>query len=413
MNDRFGRQYPSPNAHERPAPYYTGQGESGSAYRIETPFSMGAVAQQSHTGSNFMTPSTPSSYENPNGMAANESEFQRYIHGPAPSVQQYGNPTYTEYASANFRTDYTGEGYNSGGASNQLHGAQFHRGQGGFLDDQTNGLNQPFENTDFLPFNNNTSDPPKGMIPYPYQPQEYTPGGGVKGRNPPPALHGHVFNGGALNHGRTLNSPVDLSDYGFGEQNNIFYNLQNNDFNSQPSIDADSKDVIRTQLANQHQPYHHDDLNVAYEDEAEDAVGDIDDEDNDVYVEDTSSSTPNNEVITGEAAPEDQLATRHEKANYVPKDKTVNEHLATKAIHIQQQRAELQRRGEDDTCPTDPAELLNYVGLLVDAFKMTEGVMDKIGKNGKPAQAVQRLQSGFYSDRSLESAAWDLTVSYA
>jgi hypothetical protein len=40
------------------------------------------------------------------------------------------------------------------------------------------------------------------------------------------------------------------------------------------------------------------------------------------------------------------------------------------------------------------------VGELFESIKYTENVLDKPGKNGRPAQAVRRIRDGFYVGRS-------------
>lgn len=75
----------------------------------------------------------------------------------------------------------------------------------------------------------------------------------------------------------------------------------------------------------------------------------------------------------------------------------------------------LQRdRRSAGTCPTDPEEIRNIVGLICDAFLCTdeEVVIDKNNKKGGKAQAVNRFIDGFYRQEFIEAAAWEIFVGF-
>jgi hypothetical protein len=52
-----------------------------------------------------------------------------------------------------------------------------------------------------------------------------------------------------------------------------------------------------------------------------------------------------------------------------------------------------------------------WVAQLFLAFKDVDGVRDKLGQKGKPAQAVQRFSSNYYPDIAIERACWRIVVS--
>ena len=56
-------------------------------------------------------------------------------------------------------------------------------------------------------------------------------------------------------------------------------------------------------------------------------------------------------------------------------------------------------------------ELQYWVGRLFLAFKNVEGIQDKKGKKGKPAQATERLMGNYYPDKVIEQACWRIVVS--
>lgn len=56
-------------------------------------------------------------------------------------------------------------------------------------------------------------------------------------------------------------------------------------------------------------------------------------------------------------------------------------------------------------------QLQYWVGRLFLAFKNVENTHDNKCKNGKPAQAVQRLGSSYYPDEAIEAACWRIVVS--
>lgn len=62
-------------------------------------------------------------------------------------------------------------------------------------------------------------------------------------------------------------------------------------------------------------------------------------------------------------------------------------------------------------CPTDPKEQQKLVKQLFDAIVNTHQIMDKPCKGGKPAQAVKRIQEGYYPAEAIEMACWNILVS--
>lgn len=70
----------------------------------------------------------------------------------------------------------------------------------------------------------------------------------------------------------------------------------------------------------------------------------------------------------------------------------------------------LAEKGEDVDFPATDVERLSYVRKLMDAIKNTTNIVDRPCKNGKPGQAAQRFDRGYYSDRDIELASWKVLV---
>ncbi|KAE8448668.1 hypothetical protein EG329_009094 [Mollisiaceae sp. DMI_Dod_QoI] len=70
----------------------------------------------------------------------------------------------------------------------------------------------------------------------------------------------------------------------------------------------------------------------------------------------------------------------------------------------------LNDKGEDIDFPSTVKEQRAYVKKLMDAMKDTNDILDKPCKNGRPAQAAQRLERGFYSDIDIEMASWEVLL---
>lgn len=66
--------------------------------------------------------------------------------------------------------------------------------------------------------------------------------------------------------------------------------------------------------------------------------------------------------------------------------------------------------GDGIDFPTDASEQRAYVKRLMVAMKSTTNVLDKACKNGKPAQAAQRLARGYYPDEEIEMVCWQILV---
>ncbi|KAI9052905.1 hypothetical protein LZ554_003177 [Drepanopeziza brunnea f. sp. 'monogermtubi'] len=93
---------------------------------------------------------------------------------------------------------------------------------------------------------------------------------------------------------------------------------------------------------------------------------------------------------------------------------TITSEAAYHAAATQRINSEIANRRNEkdfvDTCPTDPTEIQNLVGLIYEALKFTKDgiIKDKRNKNGRPAQAVNRMAGGFYKTEALEMAAWGI-----
>ena len=62
--------------------------------------------------------------------------------------------------------------------------------------------------------------------------------------------------------------------------------------------------------------------------------------------------------------------------------------------------------------PQTEAEQQLLVRELFDSIIDTSDVLDKPGKNGKPAQAVRRFRSGYYSSKDIELKCWEILVRF-
>ncbi|KAF8853712.1 hypothetical protein BDZ45DRAFT_66368 [Acephala macrosclerotiorum] len=86
--------------------------------------------------------------------------------------------------------------------------------------------------------------------------------------------------------------------------------------------------------------------------------------------------------------------------------------LAAKNKRIKDQRDRKERLKIDEGEPVDfPApgrEQWVHVKELIEAIKNTRDILDKPCKNGKPAQAAQRLDRGYYPDQDIELLAWEI-----
>jgi hypothetical protein len=60
--------------------------------------------------------------------------------------------------------------------------------------------------------------------------------------------------------------------------------------------------------------------------------------------------------------------------------------------------------------PVSEEEQRKLVGELFESIKYTENVLDKPGKDGRPAQAVRRIRDGFYPNELIEMKCWELLV---
>lgn len=89
--------------------------------------------------------------------------------------------------------------------------------------------------------------------------------------------------------------------------------------------------------------------------------------------------------------------------------------LIAKSKRIKDQRDRKERlkidEGELVDFPAPGHEQWAHVKKLIEAIKNTRDILDKPCKNGKPAQAAQRLDRGYYPDQDIELLAWEILVS--
>jgi hypothetical protein len=64
-----------------------------------------------------------------------------------------------------------------------------------------------------------------------------------------------------------------------------------------------------------------------------------------------------------------------------------------------------------DDIPESAEEQQALVKQLFESIINTDEVLDKPSKDGKPAQAVRRFRSGFYTSRDIELKCWEILVS--
>lgn len=110
------------------------------------------------------------------------------------------------------------------------------------------------------------------------------------------------------------------------------------------------------------------------------------------------------EEISGDEADDLLFRIRDEKDFLTQKNKR---------IKTQRDRKEKLKIDELEAIdfPSTNRELRIHVKRLVDAIKNTNDILDKPCKNGKPAQAAQRLDRGYYPDEDVELLAWETLVS--
>jgi hypothetical protein len=63
--------------------------------------------------------------------------------------------------------------------------------------------------------------------------------------------------------------------------------------------------------------------------------------------------------------------------------------------------------------PETEEEQKKLVRELFESIVDTSDVLDRPGKNGKPAQAVRRFQCGFYSSKLIELKCWEILVCFS
>jgi hypothetical protein len=83
-------------------------------------------------------------------------------------------------------------------------------------------------------------------------------------------------------------------------------------------------------------------------------------------------------------------------------------------FRIQDEAMEMKRAG----APIDISEMTDvqkqfWAGKLFLAFKNTDDIQDKPGKNGRLAQAAMRLKTNYYPDEAIEEACWKVVVSFS
>ncbi|CZR63404.1 uncharacterized protein PAC_13301 [Phialocephala subalpina] len=107
------------------------------------------------------------------------------------------------------------------------------------------------------------------------------------------------------------------------------------------------------------------------------------------------------EEISGDEADDLLFRIRDEKDFLTQKNKR---------IKTQRDRKEKLKIDELEAIdfPSTNHELRIHVKRLVDAIKNTDNILDKPCKNGKPAQAAQRLDRGYYPDEDVELLAWEI-----
>ncbi len=73
---------------------------------------------------------------------------------------------------------------------------------------------------------------------------------------------------------------------------------------------------------------------------------------------------------------------------------------------------EIKRAGAPIDMPDmDAVQMQFWAGKLFLAFKNTDDIQDKPGKNGKLSQAAMRLKNNYYPDEAIEEACWKVAVS--
>jgi hypothetical protein len=77
---------------------------------------------------------------------------------------------------------------------------------------------------------------------------------------------------------------------------------------------------------------------------------------------------------------------------------------------IGEEMSEAFMSGGEHDFPVSEEEQRKLVRELFESIKYTENVLDKPGKDGRPAQAVRRIRDGFYPNELIEMKCWELLV---
>jgi hypothetical protein len=84
----------------------------------------------------------------------------------------------------------------------------------------------------------------------------------------------------------------------------------------------------------------------------------------------------------------------------------------TKARRLRAKPGRASNDGRLSEFPESEEEQRELVKELFESILDTTNVLDKSSKNGKPAQAVRRFSSGFYSDKFIEMKCWEIVVCF-
>jgi hypothetical protein len=84
----------------------------------------------------------------------------------------------------------------------------------------------------------------------------------------------------------------------------------------------------------------------------------------------------------------------------------------TKARRLRAKPGRASNDGQLSEFPETEEEQRELVKELFESILDTTNVLDKSSKNGKPAQAVRRFCSGFYSDKFIEMKCWEIVVCF-